>query len=71
MTIKQKIELAVQPNKLYLFKEGMFYKLYNQNAMWFVQNVKPYKVTKKFVKTVNQNVYSIGFPQTVLSLHKL
>ena len=39
--------------------------------MWFVQNVKPYKVTKKFVKTVNQNVYSIGFPQTVLSLHKL
>jgi len=71
MTIKQKIELAAQPNKLYLFKEGMFYKLYNQNAMWFVQNEKPYKVTKKFLKTVNQDVYSIGFPQAVLSLNKL
>jgi len=71
MTIKQKIELAAQPNKLYLFKEGMFYKLYNQNAMWFVQSEKPYKVTKKFLKTVNQDVYSIGFPQAVLSLNKL
>lgn len=71
MTIKQKIELAVQPNKLYLFKEGMFYKLYNQNAMCFVQNVKPYKVSVKFVKKANQDVFTIGFPQTVLSLNKL
>lgn len=71
MTIKQKIELAAQPNKLYLFKEGMFYKLYNQNAMWFVQNVKPYKVSVKFVKKANQDVFTIGFPQTVLSLNKL
>ena len=63
MTIKQKIELAVQPNKLYLFKEGMFYKLYNQNAMWFVQNVKPYKVSKKFVNSdymVNHNQILVG-----------
>lgn len=34
--------------------------------MWFVQNVKRYKVSAKFVKTVNQDVYSIGFPQHVL-----
>ena len=71
MTVKQKIELATQSNKLYFFKEGLFHKLYNQNAMWFVNHVKPYKVSVKFVKTVNQDVYSIGFPQTVLSLHKL
>ena len=49
----------------------MFYKLYNQNAMWFLNHVKPYKVSAKFVKTVNQNVFTIGFPQTVLSLNKL
>ena len=44
MTIKQKISLAAQPTTIHFFKEGMFYKLYNQDAMWFVQNVKRYKV---------------------------
>jgi len=53
MTMKQKIELATQSNRLYFFKEGLFYKLCNQNAMWFVNHVKPYKVSVKFVKTVN------------------
>jgi len=71
MTVQEKISLAAQSNKLVMFKEGMFYKLYNQNAMWFVNHLKPYKVTKKFVKIVNQDVYSIGFPQTVFSLKKL
>jgi hypothetical protein len=39
MTLKEKVTLAAQPNRLYLFKEGMFYKAYNQNAMWFVQKI--------------------------------
>jgi len=47
MTLKEKVNLAAQPNKLYLFKEGMFYKIYNQNAMWFVNFIKPYKVAIK------------------------
>lgn len=66
MTIQEKINFAAQPYKLFLFKEGMFYKLYNQNAMWFVDQIKAYKVNNKFVKTVNQNVYSIGFPVSSL-----
>ena len=45
----------------------MFYKLYNQNAMWFVSYIKVYKINSKFVKTVNQNVYSIGFPVSVIA----
>ena len=32
----------------------MFYKVYNQNAMWFTQHIKAYKINSKFVKTVNQ-----------------
>jgi hypothetical protein len=71
MTVQEKISLAAQANKLVIFKEGMFYKLYNQNAMWFVNHIKPYKVSVKFVKKANQNVFTIGFPQTVLSLNKL
>jgi hypothetical protein len=39
MTLKEKVTLAAQPNPLYLFKEGMFYKAYHQNAMWFVQKI--------------------------------
>jgi hypothetical protein len=29
MTLKEKVTLAAQPNRLHLFKEGMFYKAYN------------------------------------------
>jgi len=54
--------LAAQPTTLYLFKEGMFYKAYNQNAMWFVQHIKAYKVTAKYIKTIQQEEYFIGFP---------
>lgn len=71
MTVKEKIELAALKDKLFCFKEGMFYKVYNQNAMWFNQNIKAYKVNIKFVKTVNQLVYSLGFPQHVLSTNTL
>jgi len=65
--MQQKVNLAAQPNTLYLFKEGMFYKAYNQNAMWFVQQIKPYKVTVKYIKKIKQEVYSIGFPITYLA----
>ena len=54
--------MAAQPTTLYLFKEGMFYKAYNQNAMWFVQHIKAYKVTAKYIKTIQQEEYFIGFP---------
>lgn len=67
MTIKEKINLAAQPNMLYLFKEGMFYKVYNQNAMWFVNFIKPYKVAIKYIKNIQKNVYSIGFPINYLN----
>ena len=66
MTIKEKIILAAQNNILYCFKEGMFFKVYNQNAMWFTQYVKVYKINSKFVKTVNQQVFNIGFPQSLV-----
>lgn len=71
MTIQEKINFAAQPNIVFLFKEGLFYKLYNQNAMWFINHIKPYKVTVKFVKKVNQNVFTIGFPQSVLKTNAL
>jgi hypothetical protein len=67
MTLKEKVTLAAQPNRLYLFKEGVFYKAYNQNAMWFVQQIKRYNVTVKYIKKIQQEVFSIGFPITYLN----
>lgn len=38
------------------------------HAMLFVANVKAYKVSVKFIKLVNQHVYSIGFPVSSFDL---
>ena len=62
MTTAEKIALAKSNNYFTLFKEGLFYKCYNEDAMVFVKNVKEYKVSEKFVKSVGAEVYSIGFP---------
>lgn len=66
MTIKEKIKISQNSNKLTLHTEGLFYKCYNEDAMVFSENIKPYKVVCKFIKTVNQEVLSIGFPKTEL-----
>lgn len=71
MTVKEKIVLAAQNNKLYCFKEDWFYKVYNQNAMWFVHHVNAYTINSSFVKIGNQNVFTIGFPQHILNTKAL
>jgi hypothetical protein len=70
MNSKEKIDRATNTARLCLYKEGIFYKLYNQHAMLFVQNIKPLKVTAKFVKVVNQHVYSVGFPGSLFDTIK-
>ncbi len=62
MIIAEKTQVSADKTRFTLFKEGIFYKCYNEDAMVFVQNVKEYKVSAKFVKSVEANVYSIGFP---------
>tara|TARA_Y100000385_G_scaffold216801_1_gene225810 strand:- start:89 stop:412 length:324 start_codon:yes stop_codon:yes gene_type:complete len=62
MTIKEKIDYSSDVRRFTLFKEGLFYKCYNEDAMIFVQKVKEYKVSDKFVKSVKEKVNSIGFP---------
>ncbi|MBU0485442.1 MAG: hypothetical protein KKB30_13135 [Proteobacteria bacterium] len=66
MNTQEKIDLAVDPARLYLHKEGIFYTIYNQHAMLFVENIKELKVKCKFVKVVNQDVYSCGFPASII-----
>lgn len=71
MTLKEKINHSAKLTQFILFKEGLFYKCYNEDAMVFVKNVKEYKVSEKFVKSVGANVYSIGFPVSEVEKGKL
>ncbi len=66
MNTREKIDRAADTTVLCLHKEGIFYKLYNQHAMLFTQNIKQLKIKARFIKTVDQQVYSCGFPATII-----
>lgn len=66
MTLKEKIERE-RPNQVNLYREGIFWKLYNQSAFHFFQLIKPYQIKKKYNKTLNTEIVSMGFPQSVLT----
>lgn len=64
MTVLEKITLQKQkPLKVILFKEGIFYKAYNEGT--FLLRSKNYKVAVKAYKKIDQQVLSIGFPASV------
>ena len=65
MTILDKVILQQQDTtKIFLFKEGIFYKAYNEGA--FLLKDKNYKVAVKKIKSIENEVLSIGFPISVL-----
>ena len=65
MTILEKVTLQQQDTtKIFLFKEGLFYKAYNEGA--FLLKDKNYKITVKQIKSIENEVLSIGFPISVL-----
>ena len=64
MTILEKVTLQKQDtSKIFLFKEGVFYKAYNEGA--FLLREKNYKVAVKKIKNIEKEVLSIGFPVSV------
>ena len=62
MTVLEKTKNSINSTIFTLYKEGLFYKCFNEDAMIFSQRVKEYKVTAKFVKSVGAEVLSLGFP---------
>ena len=65
MTILDKVTLQQQDTtKIFLFKEGIFYKAYNEGA--FLLKDRDYKVAVKKIKSIENEVLSIGFPISVL-----
>lgn len=45
-----------------LFREGMFWKAYQEAAYLFVANLRQYQVNRNYVKKVGVDVLSLGFP---------
>ena len=67
MTLLEKVNNSVNIQAFTMYKEGLFYKCYNEDAMVFSQQVKNYKVNAKFVKSVGAEVLSLGFPMSEVS----
>ena len=66
MTILEKVSIQNQDtSKIYLFKEGIFYKVYNEGA--FLLKDRNYKVAVKKIKGIENEVLSIGFPISILN----
>lgn len=65
MTAKEKIEQeSKNVNAIYLHKEGMFWRAYNQSAMLFVDNLKSLKIIRRYIKNVKQDIFYCGFPES-------
>ena len=62
MTITEKI-LHDNANEIKLYKEGIFWVAYEQSA-YYIWQKKGYKATKKLIKTLGQEIMSVGFPQS-------
>lgn len=62
MTLLEKIAASTDKAKFTLFKEGIFYKCYNADAMVFSERIKPYKISVRYVKSADAEVLSLGFP---------
>jgi hypothetical protein len=66
MTIADKLQEVshyASEGKLLLYSEGMFWKAYQEAAYLFVKNIKPYQVNSSYIKKVQTDVLSLGFPK--------
>ena len=67
MTVKEIIEQELKnKNSIYLLKEGIFWRVYNQSAMRLCSYLQSYKVNVKYIKKVQQDLYYCGFPDAFL-----
>ena len=61
MTIKEIIELQDSTEHLYLLRQGLFYRGYNQAAA-FLSDAFGYRLLSKEVKSCGKRLFYVGFP---------
>lgn len=68
MNSKKLIEIeGNNTQQIHLYREGLFWKAYERSAYAFCVQYRNYKPTKKYVKVIEGELISIGFPTKVLS----
>jgi hypothetical protein len=70
MTIIEKCTKSASDNLFTLYREGLFYKCYNQDAMIFFKYVKTFKVTAKFPKIKQIIVKTVVSPEQSNTLRR-
>lgn len=58
-------EALLEP-RIFLYREGIFWKAYQQSAYRVLQRKPGFRLKKKFVKAVSCEVISLGFPGETL-----
>ena len=66
MTVAEKLQevssYAVE-GRILLYSEGMFWKAYQEAAYLFVKHIRNYQVNSNYIKKVQTDVFSLGFPK--------
>ena len=64
-TTFQEIILREEHNEdsIWLYREGMFMKAYERSAFFAHTLINEFKLSKRYIKTVNMDVISLGFPE--------
>lgn len=67
MTFREIIDREEQnTDSIWLYREGMFMKAYERSAFFAHSLIHEFKLSKRYIKTVNMDVISLGFlEQTV------
>lgn len=66
MEVSEIIGLSGEPNCIYIVKEALFCKVYEESAWRFHAFIRPFKPVKKFVKKYRKDIVTIGFPKSNL-----
>lgn len=53
-------------DRIYLYREGLFLKAYERSAFLCHRHVHAFKLSRRFIKSVNRHVVSLGFPESSL-----
>lgn len=55
-------------SEIHLYREGLFWKAYERSAYAFHTRVRPFKLTKRYVKSLPGELVSLGFPASQLTV---
>ncbi len=66
MDVSEIIRASGGPNCIYIVKEALFCKVYEESAWRFHAFIRPYKPVKKYVRKYGKELVTIGFPKSLL-----